>query len=652
MPRARPHGSSRRPRRSPIAVLLGFAVAVAPMPWSAIPARAGTSTVPGIDVSQYQNTIDWTSVNHNRVGFVIMRATKGSTDVDTAYSTNLAGATVNGFILGAYHRATPSSAAGDAVAEADHFVAVARNAAGDLIPALDIEETGGLSVHGLRSWVRRWLARVHHELGVRPMIYSSPNFWRTSMGDSTWFATHGYPLWIAHWYVPAPDVFANEWGGHGWTFWQWTSTGRISGITTDVDRDRFAGTGLTMARIASLTVTPAPGGVVEGDRISCGDGSTSCRRLANPGDQLTLTATPDSGATLMGWTGACAMAGASPTCTVTAVDALTTAAVFGYPLEVSMLGTGGGTVMSSPVGVDCMPDCAGTFAAGSTVTLTAIADSASGFIAWSGGCTGASSTCDVAVNGPTTVGAQFDATTQLQEDGAGTSYTWAPKTDARALGHSYRFEHRAGASTTFVFQGRTIRLYTVDGPTMGKATVSIDGTAKTTINGYAAALRFGVEHRFDQLGAGDHSITVAATGTAGPRATGTRVGVDAIRWGGTLHASPHAASSTWSAVADGSADGGAYVVSDVAGASASLSFTGTGVTWISARGLGMGRAEIWVDGTLARTVDLYSPSAVFGVKRSVTGLTDAPHRVTVVVEGTHRAASTGSSVAVDGWIIR
>jgi GH25 family lysozyme M1 (1,4-beta-N-acetylmuramidase) len=652
MPRARPDGTFRRPRRRPIAVLLGFAVVVALMPWSAVPVRAGTSTVPGIDVSQYQNTIDWTAVNHDRVGFVIMRATKGSTDIDTAYTTNLTGATDNGFILGAYHRATPSSEAGDAVAEADHFVAVARNAAGDLIPALDIEETGGLSVRGLRSWVRTWLARVRHDLGVRPMIYSSPNFWRTAMGDSTWFATHGYPLWIAHWYVPSPDVFANDWGGHGWTFWQWTSTGRISGIATDVDRDRFDGAGLTMARIASLSVTPAPGGVVGGSRISCGDGSLSCSRLANPGDQLTLTATPDAGATLMGWTGACASVGTSPTCTVTAVGDLTTAPVFGYPLEISMFGTGGGTVMSSPLGLDCMTDCAATFAAESTVTLTAIADSASGFVAWSGPCSGSSSTCDVTVNGPTTVGAQFDATTQLQEDGAGTTFTWAPKTDPRALGHSYRFEHRAGASTTFAFRGGTVTLYTVGGPTMGRATVSIDGAPKATINGYAASLRFGVEHRFDQLGAGDHTITITATGTAGPRATGTRVAVDGLRWGGALHASPHAASSTWSTVADGSAGGGAYVVSDVAGASASLSFTGTGATWITARGPGMGRAEIWVDGRPVRTVDLYSASATFGVQRSVVGLTDAPHSVAVVVQGTHRAAATGSSVAVDGWIIR
>src|SRR5437879_6806450 len=112
MPRALPPGVPHRPVRSPIGVLVGFAVAVGMLPWSAAPARAATSTIPGIDVSQYQKTIDWTAVSHRRASFVIMRATKGSTEVDTAYATNLAGATDNGFILGAYHRATPSSAAG------------------------------------------------------------------------------------------------------------------------------------------------------------------------------------------------------------------------------------------------------------------------------------------------------------------------------------------------------------------------------------------------------------------------------------------------------------------------------------------------------------------------------------------------------------
>ncbi|HEV8564794.1 MAG TPA: GH25 family lysozyme [Actinomycetota bacterium] len=641
-------------RRGRLIALLGaFAAAVALVPsTTGLVQAAPAGTTPGIDISQYQETIDWAAVNHNNVQFVIMRATKGESEVDTAYTTNLAGATANGFVIGAYHRATPSLTPEDAEVEADHFLAVARNAAGDVLPALDIEETGGLTVAQLKEWVRAWLARVRNQLGVRPMIYASPYFWRTNLGNTKWFANHRYPLWIAHWYVPAPDVPANNWSGRGWTFWQWTSTGSLTGIPTDVDRDRFNGTDLSMGRMASLTITPPAGGTVTGSRISCGDDATECSRLANPGDELTLTAVPDPGAELMGWTGECASAGTSPTCTVTALGDVSASAVFGYPVEVSLLGTGAGVVSSSPAGVECGTTCRGVFEAGSMVTLTATADSASTFGTWSGACAGSSPSCQVTLTGVMEVGAQFDATTQLGETGAGTGYEWGSKSDPGAIGGSYRWERRADASTTFEFEGSAVTLVTVAGPAMGKASVSIDGGQVATINGYAQSSMFGIEDRYTQLGPGTHMLTVTALGTRGPQATGTRVAVDALRWGGTLRKNPKASASTWSSVVNASAGGGAYVVSDVAGASASLSFTGTGATLITVRGPGTGRAEIWVDGTLIRTVDLYAASNEFGVQRTVSGFVDGPHVVTVIVLGTHRAIASGSAVAVDGWIIK
>ena len=103
------------------------------------------------------------------------------------------------------------------------------------------------------------MKRVFARTGVKPMLYTSPNFWHVNMADTRWFADHGYPLWIAHWNVPAPSVPAEDWGGHGWTFWQWTSTGHVSGIVPEVDRDRYNGTNLLRGTIASLEVTP-PGG--------------------------------------------------------------------------------------------------------------------------------------------------------------------------------------------------------------------------------------------------------------------------------------------------------------------------------------------------------------------------------------------------------
>ena len=78
------------------------------------------------------------------------------------------------------------------------------------------------------------------------------------LDDTTWFADHGYPLWIAHWNVSSPIVPANGWQGMGWIFWQWTHKPGLPGITGDLDRDRFAGTNLVTAEIARLTACVRP----------------------------------------------------------------------------------------------------------------------------------------------------------------------------------------------------------------------------------------------------------------------------------------------------------------------------------------------------------------------------------------------------------
>ncbi len=605
-------------------------------------ARAVPARVAGVDVSQWQEVVDWPRVATTKVRFVIMRATRSTDFIDPTYVTNLTGATTAGLSVGSYHRATPSATPGDARAEADHFLDVARNAPGDVLPVLDIEETGGLAPPDLVDWVRGWVVRVRNQLGVRPMLYASPNFWRVNMGDTLWFANQGYPLWIAHWGVSSPAVPADDWGGAGWTFWQWTNTGHVAGIDPNVDRDRFNGSDLVAGEIASLTVTSTAGGTVTGDRIDCGGGASDCSRLANPGDDLTLTATPGPDATLLGWTGACASAGTSPTCDVNVLGTRTAAAVFGYPVDVELTGTGLGAVVSTPTGLECPgPSCSSVFPAGEDVTLTATPDSASGFVSWGGACAGPVHTCTLTVDGPRSVTARFDATQQLEQDGAGTAFAWGTRTDPGAIGGSYRWEHRKGATASLAFTGGAVTLFTMGGPAFGRARLSIDGVPVDTIDGYARRSGPRPGHRLDGLGPGPHVLTVTVLGTARPKATGTRVGVDAIRAGGELHGNPRPSPSTWATVVDASASGGTLATSGVAGAAATLRFTGTGVTLRTVRGPSMGRAELWIDGVLVRTLDLSAPATTYGVQRTVTGLADASHVVRLVVRGRARRERRG-----------
>jgi GH25 family lysozyme M1 (1,4-beta-N-acetylmuramidase) len=196
----------------------------------------------GIDVSHWQGTIDWPTVAASGKRFVIMKATEGTGFVDPMYATNIAGARAAGIKATAYHFASPDATPNEAVAEADHFVDVAGLVDGDLVPALDLEVTGGLGTTALTSWVRSWLAQVTLRTGIRPMIYVSPAFWKKYLADTTWFAANGYRiLWIAHWGVAQPTVPGGNWGGYGWTFWQYTNCGSVPGISGCVDLDRYNG---------------------------------------------------------------------------------------------------------------------------------------------------------------------------------------------------------------------------------------------------------------------------------------------------------------------------------------------------------------------------------------------------------------------------
>jgi lysozyme len=243
-----------------LAVALGFilaSVGTAPTAFAAITtlrqassSRTGAVTE-GIDVSHWQGVIDWTKVREARKRFAYIKASDGTSYVDDRYAANRAGAKAAGLYVGAYHFARPDAAAGDAVAEANHFVDTAAWVRGELLPVLDLEQAGGLSVTALQAWVKAFLGRVEQRTGERGLIYVSPSFWTSRMGDTTWFAEHGYQvLWIAHWTTAeTPRMPASDWSSRGWTFWQYTSDGTVPGISGRVDLDRYRGVDFARVRI-------------------------------------------------------------------------------------------------------------------------------------------------------------------------------------------------------------------------------------------------------------------------------------------------------------------------------------------------------------------------------------------------------------------
>ena len=216
---------------------------------AALPAAATQRYLPGIDVSHWQGSPDWAAAKADGIRFAIAKATEGQTFVDGEYARNRSHADSLRLAFTAYHFARPDTTRHDALREADHFIDTARLVGRHLIPVLDLEVSGGLGPRKLRAWTRTWLERVRERLGVKAMIYTTPSFWLEHMGDSAWFANNGYRLWIAHWHVEEPRVPAGNWGGQGWTVWQHTDCGSVSGIDACVDRDRYAGSRLAPLKI-------------------------------------------------------------------------------------------------------------------------------------------------------------------------------------------------------------------------------------------------------------------------------------------------------------------------------------------------------------------------------------------------------------------
>lgn len=352
----------------------------------ALPAAAATYAK-GVDVSNWQGQIDWLQVGDDGYSFMFAKATEGTTYTDITYAVNRAGVQGVGLRIGAYHFARPAGS-GDAaitasaVAQADRFVDVAQPKAGDLPPVLDLEATGGLAPTALVTWTQAWLTEVAARTGVKPLIYASPSFWKTRLGDTTAFAGNGNPLWIAHWTKGAgPLVPASNWNGAGWSFWQWSSCEKVPGFARCVDADRANG-----PSALPFTLKAFPGGAPAASTppVIVGTAKAGSKLAAVPGtwsggkpvafsyqwqscDAAGAGCVPIAGATLAAYTPTVATIGHALALAVTAASAGGSAVASSAPTApVSKSGTG---VVTAPAVVTA-PQVSGTTVIGQTLTGT------------------------------------------------------------------------------------------------------------------------------------------------------------------------------------------------------------------------------------------------------------------------------------------
>jgi len=193
--------------------------------------------VQGIDISRYQGDIDWNRVRRANIRFAYMKVSEGGDHVDSRFYENWEKAARAGVARGAYHFMYWCRTASE---QAVWFTQAVPQDATQLPPALDLEWNHASETCPHKVSRADALAKIHKMLeimeyhtGKRPVIYTDIAFHREVLEGEL----PGYEFWLRS--VAAEP--RERYSGRPWTFWQYTSTGRVPGVNGNVDRNAFAG---------------------------------------------------------------------------------------------------------------------------------------------------------------------------------------------------------------------------------------------------------------------------------------------------------------------------------------------------------------------------------------------------------------------------
>jgi lysozyme len=191
-------------------------------------------SIHGIDVSRYQDNIDWVAVKamqdkQVKIGFAFIKATEGLEGVDEKFRQNWFRAGQTSLPRGAYHFFISGKSG---KAQAENFIETVSLKKGDLPPVLDIESSNGASVTDIQQRAKDWLMMIEQHYKVRPVIYTNVDFYENFLKDKF----DDYPLWVAHYYVKDKPAI-----NRSWTFWQHNEKGRVNGVDAYVDFNVFNG---------------------------------------------------------------------------------------------------------------------------------------------------------------------------------------------------------------------------------------------------------------------------------------------------------------------------------------------------------------------------------------------------------------------------
>jgi hypothetical protein len=244
--------------------------------------------------------------------------------------------------------------------------------------------------------------------------------------------------------------------------------------------------------------------------------------------------------------------------------------------------------------------------------------------------------------------------------------TWYVNNESPNSGGSAALTNAKGATATLSFTGTGINWIGVLDPYSGIAQVYLDST-QYTVDTYGPSTLY-QQHLFavHGLAPGAHTLSILVPHVRDANTEGSWIWIDAFDIengsgiiGGVSAAAGRAEQNNpaitytgnWYPDTNAVLSGGTAVSATAANSSATVTFTGTGITWIGYRDQWSGIANVYVDGNLqSPSVDTFAASEQAQAPvYSISGLSSGTHSLMIVATGTHDAASAGSWIWVDAF---
>jgi len=189
-----------------------------------------------IDISHWEDPIDFKKVAAAGIVAIIAKATQGATGVDPAYAKFKKAAAPYKFLWGSYHFGTGNEVG----SQVEHYLSIVKPTDRELV-CLDFEPNPNGTTMTLNQ-AREFVSLFQHRTGRYPVLYSG--YWlKESLNNKPDELLRKCPLWLSQ-YGPKPVLPV---GWKKYTLWQYTDgtvgpePHRVAGIGP-CDRNQFNGT--------------------------------------------------------------------------------------------------------------------------------------------------------------------------------------------------------------------------------------------------------------------------------------------------------------------------------------------------------------------------------------------------------------------------